>query len=408
MNTLGTYTLQEEIGHGGFASVYRATHNTLKNEVALKVLSPALSGDASARQRFIQEAQTSSALEHPNIVRTLDLDEDQNQVFLAMEYIPGEDLHQHLQKKRLLTPRESVRMLGQVASALDYAHSKNILHRDVKPANILIGMDGMTHLSDFGLVRVMEAPHMTQLGHVVGTAAYLSPEQAESRSLDGRADQYSLAVVAYEMLAGQVPFKGENSTAIALMQVTKAPPDPVSLNPDLPVEAGEVLLKAMSKDPAKRFSNCLEFVQALEAALETSQRRRYRELLAEARAHLSEGHFNEVRASMDAARLLLLERPDMIDALAELEAERKSVEGYEHIRREWESAMQKAQDVLELYPDYPDPAGAFAELGLRKAVWKFPGGNELLKQFTLGVGIGIPMILLILKLAFMWITRKSN
>lgn len=403
--TLGTYTLHEELGHGGFATVYRATHNTLKSVVALKVLSPALSGDKTARQRFIQEAQTASALEHPNIVRTLDLDEDQEQVFLAMEYFPGGDLSQRLRQGGTLPFKETLSLLGQVGAALDYAHSQNVLHRDVKPANILLGADGSAHLGDFGLVRVAEAPRMTHLGSVVGTATYTSPEQAESRSLDGRSDQYALAVVAYELLAGKAPFLGENSTAIALMHVTKMPPDPASLNPELPSEAGEALLKGLSKDPARRYASCREFVQALEAALETSQRRRYRELLAEARAQLAQGRFNEARASMDSARQLLLDRPDMQESLAELETARKAAEGYEQVRREWENALQKARDVLEVYPDYPDQEGTFVTLGLRKAIWKLPARDELLRQAALGLGIGMPALALMLRLSFLWITR---
>jgi serine/threonine protein kinase len=405
MTQLGKYTLHEELGHGGFATVYRATHSTLGNPVALKVLNPALAGDKNARPRFIQEAQTTSALEHPHIVRILDLDEDNGQVFIAMEYFPGGDLHQRLAKSGAPSPKESLRILRQVAAALDYAHSRGALHRDVKPGNILLGADGSAHLCDFGLVRVTETPRLTQLGSVVGTATYTSPEQAESKPLDGRADQYSLAVVAYELLAGKVPFQGDTSTAIALMHVTKAPPDPSSLNPELPAEVGEILLKGLAKDPARRYPSCQEFVQALENALESSQRRRYRELLAEARANLAAGKFEETRQNMDAARRLLLDRPDMQDALAELESARKAAEGYEQMTRDWETARQKAQDVLEAFPDYPDPQQTFVSLGLRKAKWQPPAPAELARQAGLGLLIGIPALGLTLWLAFIWITR---
>ena len=405
MTKLGHYTLHEELGHGGFATVYRATHGTLGSVVALKVLSPALAGDKNARQRFFQEAQTASALEHPNIVGILDLDEEQEQVFIAMEYFPGGDLGQRIRKGGSLNIKETLRLLGQVAAALDFAHGKGVLHRDVKPANILLGADGSAHLCDFGLVRVAEAPRMTQLGSVVGTATYISPEQAEGRALDGRADQYSLAVIAYELLTGRVPFQGETSTAIALMHATKTPPDPSSLNPDLPLEVGEVLLRGLAKEAAKRYPSCREFAQALEAALETSQRRRYRDLLAEARARLTEGKFEEVREKMDAARRLLLDRPDMQDALAELDAARKTAEAYEQMSRDWEAAGQKARDVLDQVPDYPDPEGTFVTLGLRKARHKLPAPQELLRQVALGLLIGIPAAALMLRLAFLWITR---
>jgi serine/threonine protein kinase len=400
--TLGNYTLHEELGRGGFATVYRATHNTLHNEVALKVLAPALAGDEKARARFLQEAQTASSLEHPHIVRILDLDEENDQTFIAMEYLPGGDLKHHLQAHGVLSQKEALRLLGQVAEALDYAHAKGVLHRDVKPGNILIAEDGSASLSDFGLVRVAETPHLTQLGSVVGTATYTSPEQAEGKSLDGRSDQYSLAVVAYELMVGQVPFKGENSTATALLHVTKSPPDPASLQPGFPAEAAEVLLKGLAKDPAGRYPTCHEFVQALDSALEASQRRRYRELLAEARQLLADGKFNDARTSMDAARKILLERPDMPDALAELEAARQAAEGYEQLQRDWDLAHQKAQDVLELFPDYPDPQGAFVSLGLRKAPRDL---RELARQVGFGLLLGLPLVALVFYLAFRWITR---
>lgn len=405
MTQLGQYSLHEELGHGGFATVYRATHGTLGSSVAVKVLSPALAGDPNARARFIQEAQTASALEHPNVVRILDLDEDREQVFIVMEYFPSGDLRQHIVKQGPLGYKETLRLLNQVAAALDYAHSKGVLHRDVKPGNILLGEDGAARLCDFGLVRVSEAPRLTQLGSVVGTAAYTSPEQAESKPLDGRADQYSLSVVAYELLAGRVPFQGDTSTATALMHVTKAPPDPSQVNPQLPAEVGEALLKGLSKDPAKRYASCREFVQALEAALESSQRRRYRELLVEARTRLAEGKFEETRALMDEARKLLLDRPDMQDALAELEAARKSAESYEQVARDWDAAGQKARDVLDLYPDYPDPDGAFVALGLRRASPKLPAPGELARQIGLGLLLGLPALALMLWLSFLWITK---
>ena len=401
MTQLGKYILHEELGHGGYATVYRATHSTLGSQVALKVLSPALAGDENARQRFTREAQTASTLVHPNIVSIQDLDEENSQVFIAMEYISGGDLRQHSD----LSQKDLLRVLAQVAAALDFAHAKGVWHRDVKPANILLAADGSAHLCDFGLVRVAEAPRLTQLGSVVGTATYISPEQAESKPLDGRADQYSLAVVAYEYLVGEPPFKGESSTATALLHVTRTPPDPRSLKPGLPLELGEVLLKGLAKDPAGRYASCSALVQALQVAVEASQRRQYRELLAEARAFLADGRFVEMRERMDAARRLLLDRPDMQEALAELEAASQTAQTYEQMQRSWELARQKAAGVLEQYPAYPDLRGAFPTLGLRQAPFKLPVGRELLLQVGLGLLLGLPALALIWQLAFRWITR---
>lgn len=400
MTTLGQYTLHEELGRGGFATVYRATHGPLAISVALKVLSAALSGDENACKRFTQEAQTASALDHPNIVRILDLDDDQSQVFIAMEYIPGGDLKKRAALPGGLPHKELLRILAQVADALDYAHSRGVLHRDIKPGNILLDLDGSAHLCDFGLVRVAETPHLTQLGSVVGTAAYISPEQAEGKALDGRADQYSLAVVAYELLVGELPFKGETSTAIALLHLTHQPPDPCSLNPQLPAEIGVALLKGLSKEPAQRCATCRDFVRGLETALEDSQRRRYRELLAESRSLLESGRTPEARTALDAARRLLLERPELQDALAELEAASRAAENYEQVLTSWQTAQRKAEDVLELFPDYPDHQDVFGPLGLRKLA-----PREVVLQVGLGLVLGLPLLGLMLNLAFRWITR---
>ena len=406
MPSLGKYELHEELGKGGFATVYRATHKSLHTEVALKVLSPALAADPPARQRFIQEAQTASSLEHPHIVQVLDLGEADEQVFLTMEYLPGGDLKRLIQKKGTLTQPQILQILKDVAEALDFAHGRGVLHRDVKPGNILLDGGMRAHLSDFGLVRVTDAPHLTQLGNVVGTAAYTSPEQAESKPLDGRSDQYSLGIVAYELLVGKLPFQGEGSTAVALMHVTKSPPKPSDVNPEIPAEVDAVLLKALAKQPGERYSSCTEFIDAIEAALESSQRRRYRDLLAQAQAALEKGDFTQVSALLDEARLRIPARADLQTALAELESARRAAENYQQIAADWETALQKAQDVLELFPQYPDPQGIFVALGLRKARRSLPPPAELARQVGLGALLGIPSVLLVFYLAFLFITRR--
>jgi serine/threonine protein kinase len=404
---LGNYTLHEEIGRGGFATVYQATQINLKRKVALKVLSPAFAGEKTARQRFIQEAQTASALDHPNIVKILDLDDEQEQVYIAMEYFPAGDLAQYMRHNKL-TSKEILTLLEQVAAALDYAHDNGVLHRDIKPANILLGEDHSAHLCDFGLVRVAEAPRMTTLGSVVGSASYISPEQAEGKPIDRRADQYSLAVMSYEMFTGQVPFHGETSTAIALMHITKAPPNPRSINPDLAEEIEEALLKGLSKDPARRYATCREFVQALEGAHEASQRRRLKELISEAQALLSEAKLEEAHSLIDGARRLLLENPEMQESLAGLENTYKAAQGYQQLRQGWAAALQKAQGVLETYPDYPDQHEIFPVLGLRKKRLTTAAQLDLARQVALGLVFGLPALWLMLRLAIMWITKEGG
>ena len=405
MTQLGKYQLHEELGRGGFATVYRATHETLGTEVAVKVLNPALAGDEAARGRFIQEAQTASDLEHPHIVRIDDLDQDGEQVFLAMEYLPGGDLKSWLDQRGETQRGEILALLAQVAGALDYAHQQGVMHRDVKPTNILLDADGNAHLCDFGLVRVADAPRLTRVGSVVGTASYVSPEQAESKTIDGRADQYSLAVVAFELFAGELPFTGEASTAISLMHVTKLPPVPSSLNPDVPNDVDEVLLKALAKEPDNRYATCAAFIEALDGAWEASEREYIRKLMAESRELLAQGDYTAMRACLDEARKMLANRPEMSETLAELESARQAAQTYEKISKGWDTAERKARDVLDIFPSFPDPDGIFVTLGLRKAPRKLPPPSELVRQVALGLGIGLPAAAFILYLAFLYITR---
>ena len=402
---LGKYQLHEELGRGGFATVYRASHETLGTEVAVKVLNPALSGDEDARKRFIQEAQTASQLEHPHIVRVEDLFDNGECVFLAMEYLPGGDLTAWLETRAPVERAERLRILGEVAEALDYAHQQGVMHRDVKPTNVLMDSAGRAYLCDFGLVRVNHTPRMTKLGHIVGTANYVSPEQAEGKNLDGRADQYSLAVMAYELLVGEVPFQGESATSISLMHVTKPPPTPSERNSEVPREADEVLLKALSKPPQERYQTCAAFVDALSLSLEASRRRRYRELMEEARSLLDAGDYQAVGACLEQARRVLPDRPESRDALAELETARQGAAKYGQMVEDWQSAHQKAEDALSLSPEHPDPKGTLVTLGLRKPARKIPPPAEILRQSALGLGLGLPVAALMLYFAFLYLTR---
>jgi serine/threonine protein kinase len=347
-------------------------------------------GDEKTRLRFLREEQTASMLEHPNIVRIYKLIDEADHIAIAMEYFPDGDLRRWAKEHAPLGAADILRVLRQVASALDFAHSRGVLHRDVKPGNILIDPAGNAHLGDFGLVRLPDAPHLTQVGSMVGTATYTSPEQAQGKpDIDGRADQYSLAVVAFELLAGKPPFEGENSTAISLLTITQPPPVPSSLNPAVPAELDEVLLRALAKAPAERYPSCSEFVHALETAQDASLVRRFRGLLAEARTRLGESKYTEAHQCLMAARTLLPDRPEMQTLLAELEQERKTAEGYEACAKAWQSARQKAQSVLDLYPSYPDPQGIFIEMGLRHLPRRMPTLAELLRQTWPGLVVGL-------------------
>ncbi|MEI7846758.1 MAG: serine/threonine-protein kinase [Chloroflexota bacterium] len=402
MTNLGQYTLHEELGRGSYSIVYRATHAALGNQVAIKILLPELSKNENAKQRFSQEAQTASVLAHPNIVSILDLDEDNGQFFIVSEYVEGDDLKKRFSNSGILAQKDFLRILHQTAEALDYAHLNKILHKDVKPGNVLIASDGSAHICDFGLVDVIQA---AKLGSLIGNASYTSPEQAEGKILDGRSDQYSLAVIAYELLTGELPFKGDNSTATALLHITKQPPNPCAINPKLSTEVADVLLKALEKEPNKRFTNCCEFIVALTVTLEDSQLRQYRELISEARNFLENGKAIDAKSRIESARKIMVDRPDLNDALSELESASLAAENYEKVISNWQLANQEARAILDIFPNYPDPDEIFSFLGLRKAGWAIPDPRELLLQVGVGIILGLPLLGLIIYLTFLWIVR---
>lgn len=402
---LGKYELIEEVGQGGYATVYRARHITLGSEVALKVLLPELAADPDTRQRFISGAQVGSRLEHPAIVRIFDLVEEPDGVFIAMEYMPGGDLRRWREENPRAGWREIVPLLHDTARALDYTGAQGILHRDVKPSNILLDANGWAHLCDFGLVRVAGSPHLTQLGSVVGTATYMSPEQAEGKELDPRSDQYALAVVAYELLAGRPPFVADRKTAVLVMHVTQPPPLPSELGAGVPPEVDDILLRALAKGPEERYPSCVEFVHSLETALASSELRRFRELLAGSQERMAAGDYRGVEDLLNQAARLAPDEPEWQHALADLETARYSAAAYQELLRDWQTAAQQAANVLAVSPDYPDEAGIFPVLGLRPAGRKRPTAREIRDQTLLGLALGIPAALAALYFAFRWITR---
>ncbi len=265
--TIGKYRLMEPLGQGGFSTVYRAEHMSLGNEVALKILRSELAQDETFVRRFRREARRTVLLDHPNIVRVLDLDQVDGQLFIAMEYVPSQDLHDILIKERLLPLDRAVGIIRQLASALDYAHRRGLVHRDVKPGNVLVREDGVVKLTDFGLVKASEASQLTQTGTTLGTPAYMSPEQTRGEPVDSRADLYALGVMAYEFVTGRVPFQGDTPVSVVYMHVHETPPLPslISQRASGPVEP--VLLKALSKNPADRYQTGSALANALSEAI---------------------------------------------------------------------------------------------------------------------------------------------
>jgi eukaryotic-like serine/threonine-protein kinase len=255
----GRYELTHLIARGGMAQVYRAMDRQLDRPVALKVLFPELSVDRTFVERFRREAQAAANLSHPNIVPVFDWGEDDGAYFIVMEYVDGRPLSAVLRDPERVPPRQIASIGAGVAAALAFAHRHGVVHRDVKPGNVLITPDGDVKVTDFGIARAVNTEEsLTQTGAVMGTAAYFSPEQAEGKSVDARSDIYSLGVVLYEMAAGRPPFTGDSPVAVASKHVRDMPDLPRVVNPSVPPALEAVVMKAMAKDPADRYATAEE------------------------------------------------------------------------------------------------------------------------------------------------------
>ena len=262
------YSLESEIGRGGMGVVYKATDTEVKRTVAVKTLPAVMSHNQDLMRRFTSEVQHASKLEHPNIVRVYDVGEDDGTHFYVMQYIDGSDLRSQMKSKGRYSVDETISIISQVADALDYAHSQRVVHRDIKPGNVLLDSEGNAHVADFGIAKATEGTRTTR--GMLGTPEYMSPEQVRGKSVDGRSDQYSLAVVAYEMLTGRTPFKteGDDPWAQINMHLNTPVPNPRTTVPDIPTHVANALLQTLAKKPEQRFDSCSELVRALKGEIE--------------------------------------------------------------------------------------------------------------------------------------------
>ena len=271
---IGDYKIEKLLGRGGMSVVYLAEHVRLKRKAAIKLLSPELAEDPTFRARFVSEWERLAQLDHPNIIPVFEAGEAEGLLYIAMRYVKTTDLKGLIEQEGRLDPERAVRIVSQTASALDAAHDQDLVHRDVKPANILVaigaGPEGTDHvyLSDFGLTKHTQSRSgLTQTGHFMGTIDYVAPEQIAGKGVDGRTDQYALACVLYQCLTGSVPFPREEETAALFAHLQDAPPRPTELRPDLPPAIDDAITRAMAKEKEERFDSCTDFARAARAAL---------------------------------------------------------------------------------------------------------------------------------------------
>ncbi len=267
---LGNYVLSDQIGRGGMGVVYRATHVHLGREVALKILAPELTRSEDFRKRFLRESRLAASLDHPNAVAVYDAGEADGTLYIAMRYVPGTDLARFLKENAPLESATALSMLDQVGAALDAAHQLGLIHRDVKPGNVLLA-SGNCYLTDFGITKRTGATEssaaLTKTGQFLGTIGYVAPEQIEGREVDGRADIYALTCILYECLTGSRPFPKDSELAVISAHLWDPPPRPTDSRPELPAAIDAVVAKGMAKSAADRYPTCSELMAAAGEAL---------------------------------------------------------------------------------------------------------------------------------------------
>ncbi|MBA2702111.1 MAG: serine/threonine protein kinase, partial [Chloroflexi bacterium] len=258
----GRYRLLAPLGQGGMATIYRAMDRQLGREVAVKLLRPEYLRDPDFSSRFRQEAQNAASLSHPNVVTVYDYGADPSGPYIVMELVDGEDLASILRRVGPLPPQQAARVAAAVARALAAAHARGIVHRDVKPGNILIGRDGRVKVVDFGIARALAEAQMTLPGTTLGSVHYFSPEQARGQPTTAASDVYGLGIVLFEMMTGRRPWEGDSAASVALARLSGPVPDPARLRPGIPPELAAITRKAMALEPRDRFASAAEMAGA--------------------------------------------------------------------------------------------------------------------------------------------------
>src|SRR5690242_9726344 len=269
----GRYRLEARIGSGGMSTVYRALDVTLERRVAIKLMNREVATDSDQLERFRREARAVAQLSHPHIVGVIDAGEDESRPYIVFEFVEGETLKDRIRRQGQLPVAEAVAYAIEIARALGAAHARHIVHRDVKPQNVLIDEEGSAKVTDFGIARTLDEEGLTADGRVLGTTDYVSPEQALGQRVTGQSDLYSLGIVLYEMLVGEVPFKGDNQVAVAMKHVREILPDVQAKRPEVSAALAAVVDTATAKRQEDRYANDVEMIADLEdvLAIETAR-----------------------------------------------------------------------------------------------------------------------------------------
>lgn len=266
----GRYQVLKELGRGGMGIVFQAHDKQLNEQVALKIISPMLSTDPESLARLKREVSSARRISHPNIIRIYDIGESNGLHFVSMEFFPGQNLREYIRNSGALSLIQGSHIVLQICEGLEAAHWQRIIHRDLKSQNVLIGPTGNVKIIDFGLARSSYMEGMTATGLILGTPEYMAPEQVSGKKTDERADIYSFGIILYEIFTGRLPFRGESAISVGFQQIRDDPPRPRDINPQIPEELERIILKALQKDPNKRYATVTELRQDFEKLVQTA------------------------------------------------------------------------------------------------------------------------------------------
>ena len=352
---LGPFRILHQIGEGGMARVFKAYQPSVERYVALRVLPSHYAEDPQFVERFIREARTIARLEHKNILPVFDFGEQDGITYLAMRFIEGGTLKELMMKGRL-TLHDTQDIMTQVCSALDYAHRHGVIHRDVKPSNVIIDSEGAAYLTDFGIAKVLGGTggDLTATGAAIGTPAYMAPEQAMGSAVDARTDIYALGIMLYEMLTGRVPFQADTPMAVLMAHVSDPLPLPHVFNAEIPEAIEEVVIKALAKSPDDRYQNANEMAQALRLAIHNTHPEALETTLVKLIDQVRDSRKPPVQATMQELppdpRLKERLEQNYIDGLAA------------YWVRDWEKASGYFQLVVSANPEYKDATKRLGEV----------------------------------------------